>query len=111
MSNIEHLLENALIYMERGKDFDEWVSEEETRKNMSENGVIPMSYASFWALANYVRYSYMECYVEKVVEQLKEMAERICSSTNCKEECEVCDFYSEMEAVIKIVRDGGIDDV
>lgn len=49
--------------------------------------------------------------IDKTIEQLKEMAERICSSTNCKEECEVCDFYSEMEAVIKIVRDGGIDDV
>lgn len=103
MSNIEHLLENALIYMERGKDFDEWVSEEETRRNMPESGVMPMSYASFWALANYVRYSYMECYVEKVIEQLEKMLDYSDSGdSDYIETCNAC--ISQAIEVVKGIK-------
>lgn len=71
MSNIEHILENALVAMEEGKDFDIWVKEEESMGNVSTDGEIPMSYASFWTLADYVINVYKADYMSDIVEQLE----------------------------------------
>ncbi len=66
MSNLEHCLENAIVAIEKGKDYDEWYCEEITRGNA---GPFNKDWAVFtdestinlkdiWSMAMYVVYTY-----------------------------------------------------
>ena len=66
MSKLEHCIENAIIAVEQGKDYDAWKYEEIPRLNASyfnrdwavltDNSIIFLS--DIWAIAVYVVYTY-----------------------------------------------------
>jgi hypothetical protein len=69
MSNLEHCLENAIIAVEEGKDYDAWFYEEVPRLNacpfgahawavLTDDSVINLK--DIWAMATYVVYTYKE---------------------------------------------------
>lgn len=66
MSNLEHCLENAIVAVEEGKDYDLWRYEETPRGNASpfnkdwavltDESIINLK--DIWAMATYVVYTY-----------------------------------------------------
>lgn len=66
MSNLEHCLENAIVAIEEGKDYDAWRYEEIPRLNASpfnndwavltDESIINLK--DIWAMATYVVYTY-----------------------------------------------------
>ena len=67
MSNLEHCLENAIIAIDEGKDYDQWRYEEIPRGNVCpfnkewavltcEGSIIYLK--DIWAMATYVVYTY-----------------------------------------------------
>lgn len=66
MSNLEHCLENAIVAIEEGKDYDAWRYEEIPRLNVSpfnkdwavltDESIINLK--DIWEMATYVVYTY-----------------------------------------------------
>lgn len=66
MSNLEHCLENAIIAVEEGKDYDQWRYEEIPRHNatpfnrdwavLTDESIINLK--DIWAIAMYVVYTH-----------------------------------------------------
>ena len=67
MSNLEHCLENAIVAIEEGKDYDQWRYEEIPRLNafpfgehtwavLTDDSVINLK--DIWVMATYVVYTY-----------------------------------------------------
>ena len=57
MSNLEHLIDNAITTLEEGKDFDFWMSLWYTKEQLKKVQSPP---EEIWEIANYCYYSYRE---------------------------------------------------
>lgn len=68
MSNLEHCLENAIVAIEKGKDYEVWYYEEIARGNaghlnkdwavFTDESIINLK--DIWVMATYVVYTYKE---------------------------------------------------
>lgn len=68
MSNLEHCLENAIVAIEEGKDYEVWYYEEIARGNadhlnkdwavFTDESIINLK--DIWVMATYVVYTYKE---------------------------------------------------
>ena len=66
MSNLEHVLENAIMAIEEGKDYDTWRCEEIPRGNVSPfnkdwailTDESTINLKDIWSMAMYVVYTY-----------------------------------------------------
>lgn len=48
--------------------------------------------------------------LDKVVEQIKEKGKRVCCSVKCNDNCNDCEHGCLMNAILSIVKEGGISD-
>jgi len=70
MSNIEHLIENAITTIENGKDYEDWLSAWQQKAMLKEVESDPWE---IWQMAQYCYYTYRE---SVIMDTEKEMEDR-----------------------------------
>ena len=71
MSNVEHLIENALVSMESNKDAYESFQQEMSKKyNRDMLEMVHITLDELWEIAQYIKYSYCwSCKIDREVEE------------------------------------------
>lgn len=62
MSNLEHLLENGLVRLEKHISYEEWVKE--TEKDPNWTPYIGITINELWEICQYLTYTYLLCKAE-----------------------------------------------
>ena len=68
MSNIEHLIENAIVAMEEKHDYDWWISTWQTKAMIKEVKSPP---DEIWQMAQYVYYTYRQSLIWDLTDEIE----------------------------------------
>lgn len=68
MSNIEHLIENAICAMENGKGYDDWMEMWQTREQLK---YVKSPSSEIWEMAQYCYFTYRESIIWKTEDEIE----------------------------------------